>query len=37
MLKKLSLFFVALVIMPVALAQDLNYGQGEFVANFDID
>ena len=37
MVKKLSLFFVALVIMPVALAQDLNYGEGEFVANFDID
>lgn len=37
MLRKFALLTVAALWMPVALAQDLNYGEGEFVANFDID
>lgn len=37
MLNRLGSFVIAMLVMPVALAQDLNYGESEFVANFDID
>ena len=37
MLKKIALILTAALLMPFAVAQDLDYGEGEFVANFDID
>ena len=37
MIKKMSWALVAALFVPFALAQDLNYGEGEFTANFDID
>ena len=37
MLKKIFLILTAALLMPFAGAQDLDYGEGEFAANFDID
>ena len=37
MLKKIVLILTAALFMPVAVAQDLDYGEDEFTANFDID
>ena len=37
MLKKIVLILSAALLIPFALAQDLDYGEGEFVAAFDID
>jgi hypothetical protein len=37
MLKKIVLILTAALFMPFAIAQDLDYGEGEFTANFDID
>ncbi len=37
MLKKIVLILTAALFMPFAFAQDLDYGQGGFTANFDID
>ena len=37
MLKKIALILTAALLMPFAVAQDLDYGEGEFVANFNID
>ena len=36
-MKKIGLLLWAMLWMPMTLAQDLNYGEGEFVANFDIE
>ncbi len=37
MLKKIVLILTAALFMPSAVAQDLDYGESEFTANFDID
>ena len=37
MIKKITLMLAATFCMPFALAQDLDYGEGGFTANFDID
>lgn len=37
MLKKIVLILSAALVIPFAMAQDLDYGEGEFVAAFDID
>ena len=37
MLKKIVLILSAALLIPFAIAQDLDYGEGEFVAAFDID
>ena len=37
MLKKTVLILTAALFMPFAVAQDLDYGEDEFTANFDID
>jgi hypothetical protein len=37
MLKKIVLILSAALLIPFAMAQDLDYGEGEFVAAFDID
>ncbi len=37
MLRRFALLTVTVLWMPIASAQDLNYGEGTFVANFDID
>ena len=37
MLKKILLILTAALFMPFAAAQDLDYGEDEFTANFDID
>ena len=36
MLKKTVLILTAALFMPFAVAQDLDYGEDEFTANFDI-
>ena len=37
MVKKIVLILTAALCIPFAIAQDLDYGEGEFTANFDID
>ena len=37
MIKKITLMLAATFCMPFALAQDLDYGEDGFTANFDID
>ena len=37
MIKKITLILAATFCMPFALAQDLDYGEDGFTANFDID
>ena len=37
MLKKIVLILTAALFIPFAVAQDLDYGVDEFIANFDID
>ena len=37
MLKKIVFILTAALLMPSAVAQDLDYGEDQFIANFDID
>tara|TARA_B100001059_G_scaffold206126_1_gene216698 strand:- start:138 stop:551 length:414 start_codon:yes stop_codon:yes gene_type:complete len=37
MLKKIVLILTAALFLPFAFAQDLDYGEDEFIATFDID
>ncbi len=37
MLKKIVLILTAALFIPFTVAQDLDYGEGKFTANFDID
>ena len=37
MTKSIIFFFIGFFWMPLATAQDLNYGEGAFTATFDID
>jgi hypothetical protein len=37
MIKRWVVAVIAVLWLPLTLAQDLDYGEGEFVANFDID
>jgi hypothetical protein len=37
MLKKIFLILTAALFIPFTAAQDLDYGEGKFTANFDID
>ena len=37
MIKKIAWALVAALLVPFTFAQDLDYGEGEFTANFEID